>query len=143
MMIASLFTSGLQFTYEEKLFTDYAIHPQELVGFEGVYGLVISTIFITIFNYIPCNLGVSSCVYTHEGFGYIESWSIYFEQTFKSPLLIVFTILWILMVAVYNPVSLTITKYLDAVARAIADVSQTIFIWVIGFIVTLTLGKKY
>lgn len=63
------------------------------------------------------------------------------SQTFGSVFLAVLAFLWIFGIIFYNSLSLSITKYIDAVARALSDASQTIFIWLIGFIITLTAGR--
>ncbi len=53
------------------------------------------------------------------------------------------TFCWIFNVTAYNPLGVTITKNINAVARAISDVSQTVLVWIIGLIVTLSVGKVY
>lgn len=35
------------------------------------------------------------------------------------------------------------TKYINALARSIGDVTRTILVWMVGIIVTLTAGSKY
>ena len=61
----------------------------------------------------------------------------------ESPFLIVLTIISIVVTAFFNVSGVTITKYINALARVIADVSKTIVVWIIGIVVTLTLGKTY
>jgi hypothetical protein len=43
----------------------------------------------------------------------------------------------------FNITGVTITKYINALARSVADVARTIIVWIVGIIVTLTLGSKY
>ena len=50
------------------------------------------------------------------------------------------TFCWIFNVTLYNPLGVTITKHINALARAISDVSQTVLVWGIGLTVTLTIG---
>ena len=49
-------------------------------------------------------------------------------------------IIYVLSVYVFNISGLYITKYINALARAICDVTRTILIWTVGIIVTQTLG---
>jgi hypothetical protein len=49
-------------------------------------------------------------------------------------------ILYVLSVYVFNISGLYITKYINALARAICDVTRTILIWTVGIIITQTLG---
>ena len=49
----------------------------------------------------------------------------------------------IISIACFNITGVTITKYINALARSVADVARTIIVWVVGIIVTVTLGKNY
>lgn len=44
LIFTSLFTNGVHFVSEEKLFDKYHLDPFLLVGTEGVWGLIFSTI---------------------------------------------------------------------------------------------------
>lgn len=43
----------------------------------------------------------------------------------------------------YNAAGVTITKYINALARAIADVTKTIVVWVVSAIITAILSSDY
>lgn len=43
---------------------------------------------------------------------------------------------------VYTSVGAVITKRLSSLARALIDVSRTVIIWVVGLVVTATLGAN-
>jgi len=73
----------------------------------------------------------------------MENWASYFIQIFSNWLLLFLTFCWIFNVTAYNPLGVTITKYINALARAISDVCQTVFVWAIGIIVTVTIGSTY
>jgi hypothetical protein len=36
-----------------------------------------------------------------------------------------------------------VTKYINSLARSIANVTRTFLIWIIGIIITLTIGKNH
>ena len=42
---------------------------------------------------------------------------------------------------IYNVAGVTITKYINSLARAIADVTKTIIVWVFSILVTVQYGK--
>lgn len=44
---------------------------------------------------------------------------------------------------IYNVAGVTITKYINSLARAIADVTKTILVWVFSILVTVQFGKEY
>ena len=47
----------------------------------------------------------------------------------------------VLSITFFNFIGLSITKYINALARAILNLTKTALIWVIGIIVTVTAGK--
>ena len=52
--IGQLFYS-IEFTLQEIFIKKYDVHPFQLVGFEGVWGVILYTILLIIFQFIPCN----------------------------------------------------------------------------------------
>jgi hypothetical protein len=51
----------------------------EVVGYEGLFGLGISTLVVVIVSFIPCSFGTTACVYNDEGYPYIEQPVQYFN----------------------------------------------------------------
>ncbi len=51
-----------------------------------------------------------------------------------------FVILGIFSIATFNICGVTVTKYINALARSIGDVTRTVLVWAIGIIITLTAG---
>lgn len=49
----------------------------------------------------------------------------------------------ILSIAISVPIAVTVSKLISPVSRSLADVCRTVFIWIFGIIVTLTLGKDH
>jgi hypothetical protein len=47
----------------------------------------------------------------------------------------------VLSMAIYNTVGVTIAKYMNSLTRAICDVTRTVIVWVVGIIVTASLGS--
>jgi hypothetical protein len=68
----ALLFNGYYFTYEQKLLNQYYIHPLEVVGYEGLFGLAISTLVVIIVSFVPCSFGLNACVYNDEGYPFIE-----------------------------------------------------------------------
>lgn len=44
----------------------------EVVGYEGFFGLCGYSIILGIIYFIPCSFGVNACVFTEQGYSYIE-----------------------------------------------------------------------
>jgi len=51
--------------------------------------------------------------------------------------------LGIFSIATFNITGVTVTKYINALARSIGDVTRTILVWGIGIIITVTAGATY
>ena len=47
----------------------------------------------------------------------------------------------IFSIAAFNISGVTITKYINALARSVGDVVRTILVWAIGLVVTGTVGQ--
>lgn len=48
----------------------------------------------------------------------------------------------VFVIAFFNVTGLMITKHINALARAILNMSKTALVWIIGIIVTVTAGKS-
>lgn len=46
----------------------------------------------------------------------------------------------ILSIAISVPIAVTVSKNISPVSRSLADVCRTVFIWLFGIIMTLTIG---
>ena len=44
--------------------------------------------------------------------------------------------------SIYNTIGVTIAKHMNSLTRAICDASRTVIIWVVGIIVTASLGSE-
>ncbi len=50
--------------------------------------------------------------------------------------------LGIFSIATFNICGVTVTKYINALARSIGDVTRTVLVWMIGIIITVTAGAN-
>lgn len=53
LVVGSLLFTGLQVTYEEKLFRMYTVDVFQMVGMEGVFGLGMNAILVLVLSFIP------------------------------------------------------------------------------------------
>jgi len=67
---------------------------------------------------------------------------MYFYELGSSGLLLIFVILGIISIATFNVTGLNVTKYINALARSICDVSRTVLVWAIGIIITVSAGTN-
>lgn len=140
LLISSLFTNGFQFVFEEKLLAKYHIEPLEMVGYEGMFGLTAQLILMIIASFIPCGFGPDACVFDKAGMPFIENPLAYFREMGENGLLLFFVILGVFSIATFNVTGVTVTKYINALARSICDVTRTVIVWIVGIIITVSAG---
>jgi len=130
--MGSLVFTGLQNCYEELLFRKYSVDVFQLVGMEGIFGLAMNLSLVLIFTFIPCPWDASKC----GGGAYLESLRLYFKQLSTNGFLLALCIIYIFTIAISVSLALTITKKINSVSRALANISRTVLVWVFGFAVT-------
>ena len=80
LMLCSLVFNGFLYAYEQRLLKKHTIHPLEMVGFEGCFGIVYLFVFITILSYIPCHFSVGGCVFDNQNNPFMELPLVYFRE---------------------------------------------------------------
>jgi len=74
---------------------------------------------------------------------FMERPESYFAAIFSNGSLLFFVILGIFSIATFNIAGVSVTKYINALARSIGDVTRTILVWGVGIIVTVTAGATH
>lgn len=108
-----------------------------------MFGLGIELILLPIITFIPCNFGVEACVFNYSGMPFLERPERYFAEIGANGGLLFFVILGIFSIATFNICGVTVTKYINALARSIGDVTRTVIVWAIGIIITVTAGASH
>ena len=126
--------------FEQKLLSKYHLEPLQVVGYEGMFGLAIELVLLPILTFIPCGFGVEACVFSYRGMPFLERPERYFAEIGANGALLFFVILGIFSIATFNICGVTVTKYINALARSIGDVTRTVLVWAIGILVTVTAG---
>lgn len=49
----------------------------------------------------------------------------------------------IIGILIFNVAGVSVTKYINALARSIANMTKSIVVWILGLIVTLWMGETY
>ena len=136
LLCASQLFSSTVYIIQEKFFIKYEVHPLQLVGFEGLWGFIIYTILLFIFQFISCDNwsstlrdGVCFKYKKDENKYHIEDTIFAFKQMGdKISILLVF-IFYIISIALYNIVGVSLTKLVSSTTRAVVDTLRTVFIW--------------
>ena len=133
----SLIFTGMQFVYEEYMFRCYDVDVFEMVGFEGIFGLIFNVALVAGFSYTKCPSWIKC-----GGGEYVESVSMYFQQLRDNALLMGLCIAEVFSMAISVSIAVTITKKISATSRALADITRTFVIWGFGLVLTATVANK-
>jgi hypothetical protein len=64
LMLIALVSHGVHYVSEEVLFQKYYMHPLQVVGIEGIFGMGIYAVVLPILNICPCPFPQdNACVY--------------------------------------------------------------------------------
>lgn len=148
VIFAQVFTAT-QFILEENFMKKYECHPLKAVGWEGVWGACFYLIFLTIAQNIECPVGESKndffkliCFKDPNSNVYLLEDSLYaLKQLGANTSLLIYCILYICSIGLFNFVGITISKILSSPARAIIDTIRTIVVW--GFFLLPIVDEKY
>ncbi|KAL4512017.1 hypothetical protein ABPG72_005019 [Tetrahymena utriculariae] len=129
LIIVTFFTTTCQLVFEELLFKKYYLHPLEVVGWEGFWGIIISLIGLALFSNIPCISNAQQCPD-----GKMENVPQFFESVFNlngsdQPTLIIMIFLSMFFMMMLNGFSLTVTKYAGCLTRTVVTAVAPFIVW--------------
>ncbi|KAL9597635.1 MAG: hypothetical protein Q9219_005018 [cf. Caloplaca sp. 3 TL-2023] len=120
---AQIFTAT-QFVLEEWILEQYALEPLKVVGWEGVFGFL-----VTFVGMIILHLAVGRTDAGHNGyFDMREGW----REITEYRAIAVTSILIMISIGGFNFFGLSITRSVSATARSIIDTCRTLFIWIVS-----------
>ena len=151
LMTTSQFFSSTEYVFQEKFIKQYDVHPFQLVGFEGLWGSIMYSILLIIFQFSDCtswdksfsegvcfaynithseiNITTNETYEYNETISRIEDTEFAFEQMGDNKALLIVYIFYIVSIALYNIVGINLTKLVSSTARAVVDTVRTVFIW--------------
>ena len=121
--IAQIFAAA-QFVLEESIMSRYSIAPLELVGYEGVSGLV-----VTLSAQVIAHITYGSI---RDGRESVFDMRVGWHQISHNPRIYTASILMMVATGLYNYLALTVTRSLSATHRTSIDAFRTLVIWVVG-----------
>jgi hypothetical protein len=146
LLSASQFFSSTEYVIQEKFIKHYEVHPFQLVGFEGLWGCIMYTILLVIFQFVKCNDWSDAlkeiCFEDNEGHYLIENTLFAFQQMGDNLSLLFVYIGYIISIALYNIVGINLTKLVSSTARAVVDTVRTVFIWIFFLVFTPVEGTE-
>jgi len=125
VIVAAQVVVSIQMVVEEKFIGKYSVPPLQVVGFEGMFGLVILSCLLVVFYYIP---GQSAG-------NHFENSPDAFVQIGNSAVLLIAVLGNLVSIAFFNFFGISITKYASATTRMVLDSIRTVIIWAFSLII--------
>jgi drug/metabolite transporter (DMT)-like permease len=120
---AQIFTAT-QFVLEEFILEKYSIEPIKMVGWEGLFGFLVTVIGMVILHFA---IGV-----TPQGQnGYFDMREGWYEMT-HFPRIAISSILIMISIGGFNFFGLSVTRSVSATSRSTIDTCRTLFIWIVS-----------
>ncbi|KAL8828803.1 MAG: hypothetical protein Q9170_006441 [Blastenia crenularia] len=120
---AQVFTAT-QFVLEEWILENYALEPLKVVGWEGVFGFLVTLVGMIILHFAvgQTDAGRNGYFDMREGWREITHYRV----------IAVTSVLIMISIGGFNFFGLSITRSVSATARSIIDTCRTLFIWIVS-----------
>jgi len=120
---AQVFTAT-QFVVEEWVLEKYSLEPLKVVGWEGVFGFLVTVLGMAILHF---TIGVTP-EGQHGYFNAVEGWK---EMT-NYPKVAISSLAIMVSIGGFNFFGISVTRSISATARSIIDTCRTLFIWIVS-----------
>ena len=128
MIAAAQIFTATQFVLEEWTLENYALEPLKVVGWEGVFGFLVTAVAMIILH-----LAIGRTEHGRNGyFDVQEGW----RELTQYRSIAVSSVLTMISIGAFNFFGLSVTRSVSATARSTIDTCRTLFIWM----VSLSLG---
>ncbi|CEP60033.1 uncharacterized protein LALA0_S01e01486g [Lachancea lanzarotensis] len=120
LIVLGLVFMAFQFITEEHILTRWQVEPLGLVGFEGLFGSLI-TFSSLLFGHI---------VYGHKSIDSIFNLNQAFKDTVSNGNVLFSSLLIMISIACFNCFGTSITKHVSATSRSTVDTCRTLLVWI-------------
>lgn len=120
---AQIFTAT-QFVLEEWILENYALEPLKVVGWEGIFGFIVTLIGMIILHVTVGRTPTGK----HGYFDVQGGWNEIIEHKDVA----ITSVLIMISIGGFNFFGLSVTRNVSATARSTIDTSRTLFIWMVS-----------
>ncbi len=124
MIAAAQIFTATQFVLEEWILEQYALEPIKVVGWEGVFGFIVTVIGMIILHFAVGRTEKGKNGY----FDAAEGW----REITHNRAIAVSSVLIMISIGGFNFFGLSVTRTVSATARSTIDTCRTLFIWIVS-----------
>ena len=118
--------------YQEMLSAEFRTSAKQIVGYEGLWGVVFMICILYAMNLLP---GVDN--------GVVQSSDDAYTMVMGSPILVNFIVLMMIGVSVCNWLGVTVCRHWSAVTRCLVDSCATILVWGVQIVLHYSGHRTY
>lgn len=137
VMFFAVILEGLFYSSEQWLFHRFHIEPLKLVGLEGLCGFFMALVALLIMSTIRVDRVFveqhSVCI---DGKMYYEGGLTAMKEIFGSWLLLLYCLVTIVCLCIFNSLGIYVTKLINAQGRCLMQATRAFLIWLVGVIIT-------
>ena len=126
LLIPGLLLFAGQVVVQEILLRKFEVTPYQLIGFEGLFGLLCSTILVIILSFVTCKGYLKENVCFDDKF---EDPISAFKQIRENTTIPVLILFFIIAIAVYNISGALIIEAKGVITRGVTDTVRSLIIW--------------
>ena len=138
VMLFAMFCQSVQnFIIEENIIRTYRIHQFLFIGLEGVFGSIFNLILCIVLYFIDCEPNEYTkqiCTKDDKENWKAENSLFAFKQIYENYIILILLIIFMIIIAIYNMIAISIIKYGGALTRGIVENIRTILVWIIFLI---------
>ncbi|KAI5779418.1 hypothetical protein DFH27DRAFT_596749 [Peziza echinospora] len=101
--------TATQFVLEEFILEKYALEPLKVVGWEGVFGFLVTTVGMFVLHFM-----------------------VGWREVSQYPLVAQTSVLIMISIGCFNYFGISVTRSISATARSVIDTCRTLFIWIVS-----------
>mmetsp|Transcript_2240 Transcript_2240/g.2334 ORF Transcript_2240/g.2334 Transcript_2240/m.2334 type:complete len:422 (-) Transcript_2240:142-1407(-) len=119
LVLLGCLAQGVQYVFEEKVMAVDDVPPLVVIGFEGIWGALLTLVLVYPLAYLVPGSDAGSYENPYDSFLMI----------YNSPWLQSILVIFVLTVTVYNCMAVYVTRYLSSIWHAILDNFRPITVW--------------
>jgi len=125
MVFGQLFHASQNILEEYILKGSGGQEPCYMMGWEGVFGLLITTLVLLPAQFAGCPFHENQCIN-----GHIDDFALALQQMQANKTIIVLAVCFAISATAYNGFGITLTKLTSAANRSVVEQSRVVLIWV-------------